>query len=342
MEESTISQLVEPIDRSVILAWYQMSGTAGAALGYVIFGWVVFTLQHKYSWGPVDSYRIVFWVYAAVGLVKFAQSLILSSRCEVEAAQRAKKPESDQQRPLLTPDDQPDHVSQQNSRENPGRPRAYLPKMSSHTISLLCKLCLLFALDSLGSGIASTSWLVYFFHNKFGVEEGDLGNLFFITSILAAVSSLVAASIARRIGLIKTMVFTHLPASILLTLIPLPGNQLIAMALLILRSCITSMDSAPRQAFLAAAVQPEERTLVNGITNVCKTLSQAGGPIVAGFLGGIGKIGIAITIAGVLKGAYDILMMVLFLGYRTVEERAQDAIRSEEGEPDRSQSSGTS
>lgn len=128
------------------------------------------------------------------------------------------------------------------------------------------------------------------------------------------------------------MVFTHVPASIALALIPLPNHVIPAMILLILRASTNSMDQAPRQAFLAAAVLPGERTAVMGLVNVVKTLSQSVGPVITGWIFGLGKFWIAFVVAGALKLLYDAGMLVMFVGYRTQEERAEERVRDAQEE----------
>ena len=171
--------------------------------------------------------------------------------------------------------------------------------------------------------------MTYFFNQKFHLSEGKLGTIFFVASVISSVSNLVAASLARRLGLIKTMVFTHVPASIALALIPVPDNVGIAVALLAFRASTNSMDQAPRQAFLAAAVLPGERTAVMGISNVVKTLSQSIGPVVTGALAERSLFWVAFVTAGALKLFYDFLILAMFLGYKTIEERAEQRINAE-------------
>ncbi|KAJ9654773.1 hypothetical protein H2198_006212 [Neophaeococcomyces mojaviensis] len=323
IEESTISQLTPSADRSSVLAWYTLFGTAGVALGTIACGWVVRALQANHGWKPLEAYRLVFAAYAVMGVCKFLLCLILSQACEIEERQTIPESVTEERQPLL-------HNSDENSSTEPAatkpKPRNLLPELSSETRSLLLKLGVLFAMDSLASGLSPAAWMIYFFSSKFGLKEGKLGSLFFITNILSSASNLVASSLARRIGLIKTMVFTHFPASLALTLIPLPSNGIIAMALLIFRSSTNSMDQAPRQAFLAAAVMPSERTSVMGIINVIKTLSQSAGPIITGSLAGSGFFWVAFVVAGCLKILYDVLLLGLFLGYRTVEDKAEATV----------------
>ncbi|KAL8919035.1 MAG: hypothetical protein Q9208_007001 [Pyrenodesmia sp. 3 TL-2023] len=331
IEESTLSQLSPAAIRSDIFAWYTLLGNAGTACGIVVCGWLVQWLQTLDGWSPMQAYRIIFAIYAFLGVVKFALSLLLSERCEPQAEkqeyQQVTELDDVEIESLLSSedDDEPDrsHPKPRPKLPSPSRtPKksSILPAISPASRAILLKLCLLFAFDSLGGGMASATWMTYFFTTKFSLPEGTLGTLFFVTSIIAALSNLVASSISKRIGLVKTMVFTHLPSAIFLALIPLPSNLVPAMTFLVLRSCTQNMDQAPRQAFLAAAVLPSERTAVMGVVNVVRTLSQSGGPVVTGWLAGMKKFWVAFLVAGGLKAGYDLAMLKLFLGYRSREE----------------------
>lgn len=197
------------------------------------------------------------------------------------------------------------------------------PAISRQSRNTLIKLCLLFAVDSLASGLVPLSWITYFFNRKFKLPEGQLGTLFFVTNIISSISNLAASSLAKRIGLIKTMVFTHLPSAIFCALIPLPNQGWMAITFLVLRSCLQHMDQAPRQAFLSAVVLPSERTAVMGMVNLVKTLSQSGGPMATGWLAGLGKFWLAFLIAGAMKASYDLAMLKMFLGYHSREEEEE-------------------
>lgn len=157
------------------------------------------------------------------------------------------------------------------------------------------------------------SWITYYYKQRFGITEGQLGTIFSSTSLVQAASVLVAASIARRIGNIKTMVFTHLPSSICLALIGIPNSFTLAVMLLVLRSSTQSMDAAPRSAFLAAVVLPQERTAVMGIVNVVKTASQSLGPFITGILVKHRLFWVAFLMAGSLKAVYDLGLLVTFV-----------------------------
>lgn len=279
-------------------------------------------------------------MYTLLGILKLVLSLMLSDACEPQ-------PEKDERHgdveldaveaEGLLSDDEGDTAKP--SRPKPSvttaaiRKKSIWPRISPSSRSILVKLCLLFAVDCFASGLVPQSWITYFFTRKFGLSEGDLGTLFFITNIISSISSLVASSISKRIGLIKTMVFTHMPSACFLALIPFPDSLAPSILFLFLRSSMASMDQAPRQAFLAAAVLPNERTAVMGVVNVVKTLSQSGGPVATGSLGGAGKFWLAFLIAGTLKIGYDLAMLKMFLGYKGREEESRErgSTQSEEG-----------
>ena len=283
------------------------------------------------SWTDTRAYRSIFWLYALLGLVKLGLSLMLSEACEPEPKKQERQDpvelDSVEAEGLLSDDEDDEDVTKPKpAPKAPSRKakKSIWPEISPASRSILFKLCLLFSVDSLASGLVPLSWITYFFTRKFLLAEGILGTLFFVTNIISSISNLVASSISKRIGLVKTMVFTHLPSAILLALIPLPSNAGLAMTFLILRSCMQNMDQAPRQAFLAAAVLTSERTAVMGVVNVVKTLSQSAGPIATGWLAGAGKFWIAFLIAGGLKASYDLAMLKMFLGYKSREDQQRE------------------
>jgi MFS family permease len=238
--------------------------------------------------------------------------------------------DDDERRPLLADgvNDRP-KTSSEEAPKTFSVLRSILPSLSKESMSVVIKLCLIFPLDSFGSGLTQVSWQSYFYNQKFGLSEGKLGTVFLIAYVLSAFSNLAAAPIARRIGLIKTMVLTHVPASIALALIPVPNNIIIVVLLLAFRATFNSMDQAPRQAFIAAAVLPGERTAVMGAVNTLKTLSQSVGPTVTGALAGKHLFWVAFVLAGSLKLLYDVLILGMFLGYRTVEDRTEERVNDE-------------
>ncbi|KAL8718312.1 MAG: hypothetical protein Q9181_008221 [Wetmoreana brouardii] len=344
IEESTLSQLSPASIRSDIFAWYTLLGNAGTACGIIICGWLVQWLQSLKGWTPTRSYRVMFGIYAFLGLIKLGLSVMLSEKCEPEPEKQEYNQVTElndiEIESLLSSDEYDEAAESRSKRESkplpptPSKKRSIWPSISVASRGILIKLCILFAFDSFASGLAPASFITYFFATKFSLPEGTIGTLFFITSIIAALSNLVASSISKRIGLLKTMVFTHLPSAIFLALIPLPSHAFPAMSFLVLRACTQNMDQAPRQAFLAAAVLPTERTAVMGVVNVVKTLSQSGGPVLTGWLAGTKRFWVAFLLAGALKAGYDLAMLKMFLGYRSREETEADGreqMRTREG-----------
>ncbi|KAJ9634054.1 hypothetical protein H2199_009127 [Coniosporium tulheliwenetii] len=376
IEESAISQLVSADDRSTVLAWYYMLGTWGSASGALCAGWVVKRLQDG-QWSTIESYRIIFMGYAAMGVTKCVLSIALSSRCERDyVLQEQRTAASDEIRPLLalrdneecctsysyrtvTPQFPPgasftSSVSSRDSiasfttevsssstsatettntttdagKDTPSplfsAPRPGLSQISYESRWLLLKICLIFMLDNLGSGIIPESWQTLYFQRKFHLEEGALGSLFFTSRFLTSFSNLYAIPIVHRLGLIPTMILGHVPAAICLALIPLPTLLPASAGLLVVRALFLDIDQAPRQAFLAAAFAPTERTAVLGFINVIRTLCQSVGPLITGVLASVGQLWLCFVVAGVLKLVYDGLLLGTFVGYRTYEERVTE------------------
>ncbi|KAK7452280.1 major facilitator superfamily transporter [Colletotrichum acutatum] len=344
VEESILAQLTQKERRSDIFAWYTLFGSAGAALGTLTCGWVVQALEGNDSWTQNEAYRVVFLIYAAIGLVKLMLIFALTSGVE------APPTETDDSTSRSNTETQPllgDNLDsgQSQSRQSNGqsrrptimqRTKALLPYISPMSRSILFRLLILFCLDSFASGMASPSWLTYYFTTVHSLQPGSLGTLFLVTNLLATISNLVALPLARRLGPLKTMVFTHLPSAIFLSMIPLPspgsGGTWTAMAFLSLRACTQSMDQAPRQAFLAAAVLPNERTAVLGVVNIVKTWAQAGGLGSAGYLAGKNLWIVVFTGAGIMKACYDLLMLGLFLGLRDREDDSSKSRSRDEEE----------
>jgi MFS family permease len=168
----------------------------------------------------------------------------------------------------------------------------------------------LFALDSFAGGLVVQSIVAYWFYRRFGLSPAALGSIFFGANVLAGVSALAAARIARRIGLVNTMVFTHLPSNILLLMVPFMPTLTLAIGVLLLRFSISQMDVPTRQAFTMAAVDPTERTAAAGITGVARTTGAALAPVLAmPLIANLSRDWIPFVAAGVLKIAYDCMLL---------------------------------
>lgn len=335
VEESILAQLTPKEIRSDVFAWYTMIGTAGAALGTLLSGWTIQILKSKDGWTSEGAYRVVFAVYATLGLIKLALNFGLSTAVEAEGFGRLKdeEAETNETQALLSNESSSRDVSRAAATPTQNDPLlvrlwAMVPRVSAESRSILIRLLMLFTVDSFASGLASPSWLTYFFTTFHSLEPSTLGTLFLITNLLATVSNLAALPIARRLGPLKTMVFTHFPSAIFLAVLAIPpastGGTWLAMAFLALRSCTQTMDQAPRQAFLAAAMLPSERTAVLGVVNIVKTLAQAGGLTSSGILSGKSLWLVMFGGAGLLKASYDLMLLGMFLGLKDREDAATE------------------
>jgi MFS family permease len=195
-------------------------------------------------------------------------------------------------------------------------------RLSARTRPIVVRLCALFALDSLGGGFLTTAMVALFFHERYGVGEGPLGALFFAARVLNALSHLAAARLAARFGLVNTMVFTHIPSSVLLALVPFAPGFGAAAALFLLREGLVEMDVPTRQSYVMAVVRPEERTLAAGATHLVRMAAWAVAPALAGMLVDAGA-GAAPFLAGAaMKIAYDLMLYAAFRRVRPPEEAA--------------------
>jgi MFS family permease len=187
---------------------------------------------------------------------------------------------------------------------------------------VLQRVAALFALDSLGGGFLTTALVSYFFFKRFGAGEGTVAALFFAARIANAVSHLAAAVLARRFGLVKTMVFTHMPSSALLATVAFAPNFPVAALLFLVRESLVEMDVPTRQSYVMAIVRPEERTVVSGVTNLVRMAGWTLAPFVGGALMQRVSLVVPLVVGASLKIAYDALLYLAFRRLRPPEERA--------------------
>src|SRR5258705_2217820 len=174
---------------------------------------------------------------------------------------------------------------------------------------VVLKLSVLFSLDAFGGGFIPQSMMAYWFHVQYGADPALLGLIFFGANLLAAASSLLAAPIAARIGLLNTMVFTHLPSNVLLILVPLMPNLQLAITVLLLRFTLSQMDVPTRQSYVMAVVDPDERSAAAGVTGVARTTGAAISPTFSSVLiASAGYAALPFYLAGGLKILYDLLI----------------------------------
>jgi MFS family permease len=280
VEQASLSQIIPDQLRTNVFGWYNLTGSLATALGALVSGFITQLLQNTGT-PALDSYRIVVWGYAGAGLILAVLFIWLSKAIEL-----------------------PPHTI--NAARMVGA-RVFLGLHKSKRI--VVKLSALFSLDAFAGGFVMQSIVAYWFHIRFGTPPATLGAIFFGANILAAVSALTAAKLASRIGLINTMVFTHLPSNVLLILVPLMPNVYLAILMLLLRFSISQMDVPTRQSYVMAVVEPDERSAAAGVTAVARSVGAAISPSLATMLlAGPMMMALPFFIGGGLKIIYDILL----------------------------------
>jgi predicted MFS family arabinose efflux permease len=181
-------------------------------------------------------------------------------------------------------------------------------------------LAALFSLDSFGSGFMVQSLFALWLFHRFGLSLAVAGGFFFWTGVLSAVSQLAAPMLAKRIGLVRTMVFTHLPASFCVIAVAFAPNAQVAFALLVVRALLSNMDVPARTSYVMAIVTPAERAAAAGVTNVPRSLAAAFSPALAGLIFSLSPFAWPLVIGGSLKALYDVLLLWRFQQVRPPEE----------------------
>jgi MFS family permease len=283
IEQVALSQTLGTRDRTAVFAWYHLAGSFAAAAGSITAGVLTDVLQ-EWGVGAVAIYRGVVVGYGLLGVVLAALFLRMSDAIEPAGAPEART-----------------------------TPAGFLRVDRSRSVVL--RLSALFALDSFAGGFVVQSVVAWWFYTRFGLRPSVIGSIFFGANVLAGLSGLAAARIAKRIGLVKTMVFTHLPSNILLILVPFMPTVQLAIAVLLLRFSISQMDVPTRQSYVIAVVDPAERSAAAGITGVARTTGAALAPLAAVPL--FASIHwLPFVIAGGLKVIYD---LALLHGFRETE-----------------------
>jgi hypothetical protein len=294
VEQAALAHLVEDHRRTHYVAWYNVAGFTATALG-ALTGGALSGWWQRNGVPPLLSYEWLFWFYAGAGLVLMALSTCLSGAVEVGPV--------------------------------PVKSRGLVAQWTGlhESQPVVLRLSALFALDAFAGGFIVQSILAYWFYLKFGATNLELGGLFFATNILSGISALVAVPLAKRLGLVNTMVFTHLPSNVLLMAVPLMPNFQLAVGLLLLRHLISQMDVPARQSFVMAVVPPSERSAANGITATVRSLGSGLAPSLAGALLTIAPlVNAPIYLAGGLKIIYD---LALYRGFRHVKPPEEAVVK---------------
>ena len=285
VEQAILPQTTSDGQRTHVFAAYNLVGSLAGALGALAAG-----IPQLVGLAPAAGYQALIWAYAASGVVLWLLFWHLS--------------------PAVAAPSVP----------STGAAR---PRFGVHrSRGVAYKLAALFALDSFAGGFVVQGLVAYWFNLRYGADLATLGAILFGTNLLSALSFLAAVPIARRIGLLNTMVFTHLPSNVLLILVPLMPTLELAVLMLLARHLLSQLDVPTRQSYTMAIVAPDERAAVAGLTSVARNAAAAVAPAFAGVTLAIPALGLPFVVAGGLKIVYDLAIFAVFRGVRPPEETA--------------------
>jgi MFS family permease len=284
LEQVALPQTSDAPHRTMVFSLYNTAGAVAGAIG-ALFAAAPTLMERWIGWAPITALRAMFGLYTALALCVLFLFTRLSSHVEL---------------PTL------DHTTRR-------------PGLGASQ-GIVTRLAMLFALDSLAGGFVIQSLIAYWLHLRWGVGPGLLGPVFLGIGLMQAGSFLVAGKLAGRIGLINTMVFTHLPSNVLLMLVPAAPSLPWAIALLLARHALSQMDVPARQSYVMAVVAPEERTATAATTNVVRNVAQAITPALSGAAMQTVALGLPFVLGGGLKIVYDLLLYIMFRRIHPPEE----------------------
>ena len=288
IEQAALPQTTTNQQRTHVFAWYSLLGSFTTGIGSLAGGVLSQALQNA-GQTPLNSYRVVIIGYALLGAVLGVMFTRLSPAIELA--------------PSTTPPTLKNLFGLQRSRK------------------VVYKLSALFMIDAFAGGLVVQSLVALWFNKRFGIDPAVIGGIYFGANILAGLSALAAGRIAARIGLVNTMLMTHVPSNILLILVPVMPTLPLAILMLLARFSISQMDVPTRQSYTVAVVDPEERSAANGVTNIARTTASAFSPGVTGALFNAGYLAVPFFIAGGLKLVYDYLLYRNFQAIKPPEEQ---------------------
>jgi MFS family permease len=280
LEQSVLPRTVSAQQRTNLFARYSLIGSLVGAVG-ALFAGVPQIVATRTGFTAAQALQSMFVLYGILGILSIVVYRRLSASLELPEAARA-------------------------------------PLRESRRI--VYTLAALFSFDSFGGGFVVQSLLALWLFQRFELSVAAAGSIFFWTGVLSAGSYLVAARLAQRIGLVNTMVYTHLPSNVLLLLVPFMPTLPLALACLFARSALSQMDVPTRNSYVMAVVPTAERPATASVTTVPRSLASAVSPLLSGYLLGISAFGWPLVIAGVLKGTYDLLLLRMFARVKPPEE----------------------
>jgi MFS family permease len=302
IEQAILPQTLKKLrKRNTVFAIYNMAGTFAMAAGVLLSGLPAVLQQELQHFGivlnQIGSIKLLFVLYSVLGIVLIGIYLLLSQKIEIQ-----------------------DNQEKQNDKP------PQLKKMSSLTPesrNIVMRLSGLFAVDSFAGGFVIQSIVSFWFFTRFGADLATLSYIFSISGVLTAFSFMASAKIADKIGLIKTMVFTHIPANVLIIAVAFAPTLPIAVVLYLLRMALSQMDVPTRQSYIVAVVREDERTIAAGVTNISRNVTQAISPSLTGVLIQWISLSAPFVIGGALKVAYDVALFLNFRNVKPPEEKEE-------------------
>jgi len=293
IEQAMLPQTINhPKKRNTVYALYNMAGTFAMSAG-VLLSALPHVFVQQYGWNQIEFIKPLFALYSIIGLGVLGIYFLISNRVELSNNNAIN---------TLTP---------------------FKQTLSPRSKEIVGKLSGLFAVDSFAGGFVIQSIVSFWFFTKFGVELATLSYIFSLAGVLTAFSFLVAAKIADKIGLINTMVFTHIPSNILLILVAFAPTLPFAIALYLARMALSQMDVPTRQSYIVAVVEEDERTAAAGITNISRNIAQSVSPSLAGYiLQSLSLLSAPFVLGGILKIAYDVSLYFSFKHIKPSDEKS--------------------
>jgi len=287
IEQSILPQTIKDNrKRNTLFGFYNMAGTFAMGAGILIANLPII-IENELEFDKIYAIKLLFLFYSLLGMLVLGIYLKLSSAIEIKK-EKTSKPIAE----ILTPKSK----------------------------KIVSKLSGLFAIDSFAGGFAIQSIVSFWFFTKFDIDLSILSYIFSIGSVLTAFSYIIAAKIADKIGLINTMVFTHIPSNILLILLAFAPTLEMAIVFYMIRMALSQMDVPTRQSYIVGVVEENERTASAGITNMSRNIAQAISPSITGYIIGVLSLSAPFVIGGLLKIIYDITLYINFRKIKPSEE----------------------
>jgi MFS family permease len=302
IEQAILPQTLKKLrKRNTVFAIYNMAGTFAMAAGVLLSGLPAVLQQELQHFGivlnQIGSIKLLFVLYGVLGIVLIGIYLLLSQKIEIQDNQEKQN-------------DEPPQLTKVSS-------------LTPESRNIVMRLSGLFAVDSFAGGFVIQSIVSFWFFTRFGADLATLSYIFSISGVLTAFSFMAAAKIADKIGLIKTMVFTHIPANVLIIAVAFAPTLPIAIVLYLLRMTLSQMDVPTRQSYIVAVVKEDERTIAAGVTNISRNVTQAISPSLTGVLIQSISLSAPFVIGGALKVAYDVALFLNFRNIKPPEEKEE-------------------